>query len=376
MSDPMVSPIEDLVKTAIKEAIAKRGKIVVGPEGTKVEDIPPVIETPVIKEVTLKARQILASSLFKGTFRIEAPEDFGVTIFSPEEFDPKIREFIPSVTSTYALDKSNTLDILRGWETKDKTLLYGPTAAGKSSLVKELCAWTGRPFVRLNCTEDMDSSMIFGQQTASDGSTHWEDGVITEAVKYGAVFAWDEWDVTPPGIAMGLQWLLEEDGKLFLKEKPGTAKDKFITPDARFLLVALGNTQGQGDDTGSFSGTTPQNTATLDRFGTTLEIKYLKSEVEIKMLANRFPVMSISVIRNLVKCANLIRQAYTTGQLSITFSPRSTIGVCKKMSESGYSFARAVDLAYTNKLTETNRKVAKELIRKVIGEEKMDDIKE
>ena len=218
--------------------------------------------------------------------------------------------------------------------------------------------------------------MIFGQQTASDGSTHWEDGVVTEAVKYGAVFAWDEWDVTPPGIAMGLQWLLEENGKLFLKEKPGTAKDKFITPDDKFLLVALGNTQGQGDDSGAFSGTTPQNTATLDRFGTTIEIKYLKAPVETKMLVGRFPSLSENVIKNLVKCANLIRQAYTTGQVSLTFSPRSTIGVCKKMSESGYSFARAIDLVYTNKLTETNRKVAKELIRKVIGEETTSDIKE
>ena len=67
--------------------------------------------------------------------------------------------------------------------------------------------------------------MIFGQLTAKGGSTIWEDGAVTEAVKYGAVFAWDEWDVTPPEISMGLQWLLEDNGKLLLKEKPGAIKD-------------------------------------------------------------------------------------------------------------------------------------------------------
>src|ERR1019366_1575403 len=105
---------------------------------------------------------------------------------------------------------------------EEKVLIYGPTGAGKSSIVEQLCAYVGRPFIRINCTGDMDSSMIFGQLVVRDGATVWVDGTVTEAVKYGAVFAWDEWDVTPPEISMGLQWLLEKDGKLFLKEMPGS----------------------------------------------------------------------------------------------------------------------------------------------------------
>jgi len=370
-------PIEDLVKSAIKDALAKR-TLAEGSKEFATDDktmdslhameksLEPTPVAEVVPKHTLKDGQVWASDHFKRILSISKKDDFPVSVFKPEDFDERIRMFIPKVDPTYVLDKKNSINILKGWEQNDKTLLYGPTGAGKSSLPQMLCAYVCRPFVRINCTEDMDSSMIFGQLTASDGSTHWEDGTVTEAVKYGAVFAWDEWDVTPPGIAMGLQWLLEDDGKLFLKEKPGAAKDKFIVPDSKFRLMALGNTQGQGDDTGQHTGTNVQNTATIDRFGTTLRIGYMKEDVEVKMLCGKFTDIAKETVLKLVRFANLVRQGYTTGQLNLTMSPRSTIGICKKLSY-GHTMQEAIQLTYTNKLVETHQKVAMELYRKVFG---------
>ena len=209
--------------------------------------------------------------------------------------------------------------------------------------------------------------MIFGQLVAKDGSTYWVDGAVTEAVRYGAVFAWDEWDVTPPEISMGLQWLLEEDSKLFLKEMPGAAVDKFIEPHKDFRLVALGNTQGQGDDTGSHAGTNVQNTATLDRFGTTIRIGYLPEKIEIGMLTAKVGKgLEEKVIGNLVKLAGLVRQGYQQGQLSLTLSPRSLISICRKM-QYNLSLEDSLDLVYANKLTSMQQKVVYELRRKVFG---------
>ena len=378
MTSPVTPPpIEDLVKSAIKDALAKRtlaeGSKEFATDDTTMDSLhamekslEPTPVAEVVPKHILKDGQVWASDLFKRILSISKKDDFPVSVFKPEDFDERIRMFIPKVDPTYVLDKKNSINILKGWEQNDKTLLYGPTGAGKSSLPQMLCAYVCRPFVRINCTEDMDSSMIFGQLTASDGSTHWEDGTVTEAVKYGAVFAWDEWDVTPPGIAMGLQWLLEDDGKLFLKEKPGAAKDKFIVPDSKFRLMALGNTQGQGDDTGQHTGTNVQNTATIDRFGTTLRIGYMKEDVEVKMLCGKFTDIAKETVLKLVRFANLVRQGYTTGQLNLTMSPRSTIGICKKLSY-GHTMQEAIQLTYTNKLVETHQKVAMELYRKVFG---------
>jgi cobaltochelatase CobS len=373
MTSPASVPkVEDLVKAALTEALSKRklAKEGVEPSELLIETLgkteKPVAEDKPVKEVVLKEHQKMFSDVIGN--KVDADEDFAVSCFFDEAWDEKIIGFIPEVDPEYVLDVARSKAILLAWELNEKVLCFGPTGSGKSSLIEQLCARTNRPFVRVNCSGDMDSSMMFGQLIAKDGSTLWQDGSITEAVKYGAVFAWDEWDVTPPEISMGMQWLLEDNGKLFLKEMPGASNDKMIIPHEHFRLVALGNTQGQGDDTGAHSGTNVQNSATLDRFGTAVYIDYLPAAVEEKMILNKYAdIFSTKLVKEFVKLANLIRQGYKAGQLSLTMSPRSLFSVCKKCSV-GVSLNAAFASVYTNKLNDTQRKVASELFTKIFGE--------
>ena len=367
--------VEDLVKKALKEELEKR-KVKVAVTSTETGDakftfVPESEEIDVaslVAKLTLRKGQQYFSDLFK-EIRVDPDEDFAVTCFKDMTWDERIVSFVPSINPIYVIDKDLAKTILTAWELNEKVLCYGPTGAGKSSLIEQLCAYTGRPFVRINCTGDMDSSMIFGQLTAKDGSTVWVDGAVTDAVKYGAVFAWDEWDVTPPEISMGLQWLLEDDGKLFLKEMPGSTKDKQIIPHEHFRLVAIGNTQGQGDDTGSHAGTNVQNSATLDRFGTAVYVDYLPSHIEEKMILNKFgSQITGKVAKELVKLANLIRQGYQAGQFNLTISPRSLFSICRKVCF-GSTLKKAYEVVYLNKLNDTQRKVATELFLKIYGKD-------
>jgi cobaltochelatase CobS len=366
--------VEDLVKKALKEALDKRRTssaeiTMFEPEcddekKTIVSSAPTKSPTDGLRK--LKENQLWFSEV-ASVDKIDAREDFGVTVFVDYEWDERIASFVPEIDESYVIDRQLSADILMAWELNEKVLCYGPTGAGKSSLIEQLCARTGRPFVRVNCTGDMDSSMIFGQLTAKDGSTVWVDGAVTEAVKYGAVFAWDEWDVTPPEISMGLQWLLEDNGKLFLKEMPGSTQDKQIIPHEHFRIVAIGNTQGQGDDTGAHAGTNVQNSATLDRFGTAVFVDYLHPLIEEKMLTNKWPeTINGKAAKELVKLANLIRQGYKANQFNLTISPRSLFSICRKVS-SGCTLKKAFALVYLNKLNDTQRKVADELFGKVYG---------
>lgn len=370
VAKPSSPKVEDLVKKALKEALDKRKP---PKTSTTAVDTPDVSCETITEDTTelmeaspttsLKPNQAYLSEVIGQ----KVDQDFGVTIFQHSDWDERIVDFVPSINTSYVIDAKLASNILQAWELNEKVLCYGPTGAGKSSLIEQLCARTYRPYVRINCTGDMDSSMIFGQLTAKDGSTIWVDGAVTEAVKYGAVFAWDEWDVTPPEISMGLQWLLEDDGKLFLKEKPGSTKEKQIIPHNNFRLVAIGNTQGQGDDTGAHAGTNVQNSATLDRFGTAVFIDYLPAAVEEKILTNKYPTtVTNKAAKELVKLANLIRQGYKSGQFNLTVSPRTLFGICKKVSV-GCSLKSAFTLVYLNKLNETQRKVAGELFAKVYG---------
>jgi cobaltochelatase CobS len=372
--DKKSDKVEDLVKKALKEALDKRRTSAPevtmfepecedGSTGTIVASAPKTIMDGIRK---LKPNQLWFSEI-ASVDKLDAREDFGVTVFIDHEWDDRIASFIPEIDESYVIDKQLSADILMAWELNEKVLCYGPTGAGKSSLIEQLCARTGRPFVRVNCTGDMDSSMIFGQLTAKDGSTVWVDGAVTEAVKYGAVFAWDEWDVTPPEISMGLQWLLEDNGKLFLKEMPGSTKEKQIIPHEHFRIVAIGNTQGQGDDTGAHAGTNVQNSATLDRFGTAVFVDYLHPLIEEKMLTNKWPdTINGKAAKELVKLANLIRQGYKASQFNLTISPRSLFSICRKVS-AGNTLKKAFALVYLNKLNDTQRRVADELFGKVYG---------
>lgn len=362
--------VEDLVKAALKEALEKKAaaKAEAAPS-----DLVSTLVSDAVKTVVVETKPTLVLGEHQKAFgdvigNINPKDDFAVSCFFHYEWDDKIASFIPEVNEHYSFDEELASAVLRAWELNEKVLCYGPTGAGKSSLIQELCARTGRPFIRVNCTGDMDSSMIFGQLVAKDGSTLWLDGPATEAVRYGAVFAWDEWDVTPPEISMGLQWLLEDNGKLFLKDMPGTSDEKMIVPHELFRLVAIGNTQGQGDDTGSHAGTNVQNTATLDRFGTAVFVNYMKAKEEEQMLKAVYPVKNnpFKGYDKLVKLANLVRQGYTSNQLSLTFSPRTLFNIVKKTT-AGYTIEVAYRLVYMNKLNDTQKKVASELFNKVFA---------
>ena len=354
-----------MVMSALKETLAKRKKFET--DKTSSEVVGEALSmTPIEKtEYELKDNEVKASDFVEEV--LDANDDFPVTIYSKSDWDENIVFLIPEKNPKYKLPVQESLDILRAWNIGDNVLIYGPTGSGKSSLIKELCARTNRPFLRINATGDIDSSMIFGQLTAKDGSTIWQDGSVTEAVRYGAVLAWDEWEYTPPEITVGMQWLLEDERKLFLKEMPGTARDKFIEPHKAFQIVCLGNTQGQGDMTGHHAGVNVQNTAILDRFGTVVKLDYLTESHEIDVITSKVPSLTRSTATLLVKVAELIRQAYKSNQLQLTMSPRTLIGMAKKI-DSGLSFADSLKLQYLNKLTDTNQRVAKELVKKVIGD--------
>jgi cobaltochelatase CobS len=371
MTSPVTSStppkVEDLVKKALKEALDKRKTTaaelpITMKEEETIEECG--VKTTVSAKVELKDSQSWFSDVTG--IKTDDKENFPVTVFADHKWDERIESFIPTINKDYVIEKDLATNILRAWELNEKVLCFGPTGAGKSSLIEQLCARTRRPFVRVNCTGDMDSSMIFGQLTAKDGSTHWVDGAVTEAVKYGAVFAWDEWDVTPPEISMGLQWLLEDDGKLFLKEMPGSTTDKQIIPHEHFRIVAIGNTQGQGDESGAHAGTNVQNSATLDRFGTAVYVDYLRPDIEEKMIKNKFKDINAKAVKELVKLANLIRTGYKASQFSLTMSPRALFSICRKV-EAGCSLKQSFALVYLNKLNDTQRKVADELYTKVYG---------
>lgn len=331
----------------------------------KVPTTPEVTLTPtdtVEKTITLSDGQKLFSKVFgyKPNFG-----DFAVTVLS-DSSDAEIARLVPSADADYVVQRNEAALLVAGIEDNDKSLLTGPTGSGKSSLVKYVCAKLNRPFIRINMSGDIESASLFGMLTASVGvGTEWKDGAITEACKYGAVCLVDEWELMPPEIAMGMQNLLEDGGYLYLKEKPGTSADRTIVPDAHFRLVFAGNTVGQGDTTGAFSGVGIQNSATIDRFTNTIRLAYLDARHEVAIITSKSNIAK-DVATKMVRVAGLVRNAYDQGKMGLTMSPRTLINWGRKCQR--YDAKYALQVAFTEKLTPDDVKSVQEFYVKVFGE--------
>jgi cobaltochelatase CobS len=301
-------------------------------------------------------------TLFSTVFGyVPAAGDFTITsIACPAE----ATYLIPKVDADYVVQKEECARMVAGMQDGDKTLITGPTGSGKSSLVKYIAAKLGRPFIRVNMSGDVQSDALFGSTQVRDGATVWCDGAITEAVKIGAVCLVDEWELMPSEIAMGMQNLLEDDGYLYLKEKAGTSEDRTVHPAKGFTLMFAGNTVGQGDTTGAFSGVGVQNTATIDRFTNTVKLGYLTQAHEVSIITSKTNVDK-DVATKMVKLANLVRNAYNQQKVGLTMSPRTLINWGRKQQR--YTTAFALEVAFLEKLLDEDAKSVRELYTKVFG---------
>ena len=175
---------------------------------------------------------------------------------------------------------------------------------------------------------------------------------MTQAVEHGYYTAIDEIFKLPPGIQMAMQSLYEEGGFLMLDEKPGTIKEKHVRPRSEFRILGTDNTKGTGDDLDKYSAGQMQDSSSLDRFGITQEIGYLKPTVELEILQKMFPTVDRRSIKRSVAMANLVRESFVKqSDLSLTMSLRGLRVTCK-LIEKGIDLKEALKLTYVNKLSD------------------------
>jgi len=310
---------------------------------------------------------------FHKVFGFDAPSGVvhaGKT-FKDKDWPAYLRAFIPNKEkfANYAPSKDKLEEYWVAYNMGDKTFATGPTGSGKSSFFEYWCAMVRQPFLRFNCREDMESSSIFGQLTAKDGSTHWEDGMLTKGFRDGAMLLLDEVSLMPAGISMGLQWVLEDDGKLMLTDKPGDLKAKLVHPHESARICMADNTRGYGDDTGAYAGTNVMNTATLNRINTFMHFDYLDRDEEINILLAAYDNLTEQLATKIVKFAELIRTNYDQGELDHTFSPRDLLSLTKKALYFK-SFGKAVRMSWLQKFGDMEQQLTiKGHYRTVFNEE-------
>jgi cobaltochelatase CobS len=202
----------------------------------------------------------------------------------------------------------------------------------------------------------------------SAAHTVWHDGPVTELCRYGGLFLKDEISRTPSGVNTSLQKLLEDNGKLYVADMPGSSADKLIVPHEWFRFVATDNTALQGDVSGKYASTLVQDESLLDRFDTVIYMDYLGRKHEMEVIGKRAKTLDMSIAEDMVTFAQQVREAYKTGAVQFTMSIRGLIKWANKIEYWGDT-ERAFYFSFFNKLIEDDQKIVGEIYVKVFAKD-------
>ena len=287
------------------------------------------------------------------------PSYLGWEFMDPSE-DPR-RAYLPTVNPHYKFRSELVMSVLSFLSAPhgDTLFLSGPSGSGKTSLVLQAAArlnWHVREF----CGGAQEPAAMIGSyilkpnpENPSTTVMHFEHGPLVEAMKYGDIFLFNEFDCADPAQLSSLNTVMEGG----LLEIPETGE--VIQPHPMFRIILTGNSVGQGDTTGSYQGVVAQNLATMDRCRVLL-IGYATASQETNILKAVLGVEDF-IIKSMIQTANAVRKQFEQGAVSVPVTTRALIRwghLIEEKSQSDRPVGEAFDEAVLNRVSSEDERTA------------------
>ncbi|MBQ61254.1 MAG: cobaltochelatase subunit CobS [Gammaproteobacteria bacterium] len=299
--------------------------------------------------------------------KVDAREVFGldVDLQVPAFLSPS--EHVPVIDESYLFNHETTLAILAGFSHNRRCMIQGYHGTGKSTHIEQVAARLNWPCIRINLDSHISRIDLIGKDAIvlEDGKqvTEFKEGLLPWALQRACAIVFDEYDAGRPDVMFVIQRVLEVEGKLTLLDQ-----SKVISPHPSFRLFSTTNTIGLGDPTGLYHGTQQINQGQMDRWSIVTTLNYLEREKEIDIVMSKLPDMDRKTVANMVSVADLTRQGFINGDISMVMSPRTVIMWAENaniFSDLGFAFR----LTFLNKCDETERSIVAEYYQRCMGEE-------
>jgi cobaltochelatase CobS len=197
--------------------------------------------------------------------------------------------------------------------------------------------------------------------------TEFRDGILPWALKNNIALCFDEYDAGRPDVMFVIQRVLEVAGKLTLLDQ-----NKVIKPHPSFRLFATANTVGLGDTSGLYHGTQQINQGQMDRWSIVVTLNYLPHDDEVNIVLAKAKSWNTDagrkIVGNMVRVAELTRNAFMNGDLSTVMSPRTVITWAENAEIFG-DVGTAFALSFLNKCDELERGLIAEFYQRCFGED-------
>lgn len=299
--------------------------------------------------------------------RVDVGDTFGLDVDLTVPAFSQPSEHVPSLDESYLFNYETTLAILAGYAHNRRCMIQGYHGTGKSTHIEQVAARLNWPCIRINLDSHVSRIDLVGKDAIvlRDGKqvTEFKEGLLPWALQRAVSLVFDEYDAGRPDVMFVIQRVLEVEGKLTLLDQ-----SKVITPHPSFRLFSTTNTVGLGDPTGLYHGTQQINQGQMDRWNLVTTLNYLDREKETDIIMSKVADMDRWTVANMVSLANLTRQGFMNGDISIVMSPRTVImwaENAKIFDDPGFAFR----MTFLNKCDETERPLVAEYYQRCMGDE-------
>jgi cobaltochelatase CobS len=271
-------------------------------------------------------------------------------------------QMVPDIDPDYHFAVPVLKDALMGLETNMPVYIQGHAGTGKTTLFEQIAARTNRPMIRVQHTGNMEEDQVLGGWRLRNGQTVFEHGPLATAMKNGWLYLADEYDFGRPEVLSVYQPVLE--GKpLVIKE--ADPANRVVRPHPNFRIVATGNTNGQGDPSGLYSGVSQQNAANFERFSVMLVMPWIPRDLEVAALMSKAGIAK-TYAEALVDFATRVREEFEGSKLGNPISPRALIAAAK-LGRMKRNFVAGLEMAFLNRLTPVDREACAQTAQRLLG---------
>jgi cobaltochelatase CobS len=278
---------------------------------------------------------------------------------------------VPDLDEDYIFNRETTLAILAGFAYNRRVMITGYHGTGKSTHIEQVATRLNWPCIRVNLDSHISRIDLVGNDpiVLKEGKqiTEFREGILHCCYQHNTALVFDEYDAGRPDVMFVIQRVLESSGRLTLLDQ-----NRVIRPHPAFRLFATANTVGLGDTTGLYHGTQQINQAQMDRWSIIATLNYLPHAQECAIVLAKVKSFDDDkghkTIANMVRVADLTRNAFIAGDLSTVMSPRTVINWAQNaeiFEDLGFAFR----LTFLNKCDELERGLVAEFYQRCFGEE-------